>query len=139
MLRSAIDIGGTFTDCVLHDSAGRYRGGSGLRKDIELRNSTAPLSPLGDWHEFAPYGLFGGEPGIRAETILNPGRNARALPSKGVMEIRAGDIVSFRLSGAGGYGPPDERDPALVADDLADGYITPEIAKQNATVNGIPQ
>jgi len=108
--------------------AGRHRGGSGLRKDIELLNSRATLSLLGDRHLFQPYGLFGGEPGRLAETVLNPGRNARPLPSKGLVEIERGDVVSFRLSGAGGYGPPAERAPEAVADDLADGYITPEFA-----------
>ncbi|MDP6706214.1 MAG: hydantoinase B/oxoprolinase family protein [Alphaproteobacteria bacterium] len=110
--------------------AGRHRGGSGLRKDIELLNSRATLSLLGDRHRFEPYGVFGGEPGSRAETILNPGRNARSLPSKDSLEIERGDIVSFRLSGAGGYGPPAERDPAALADDVADGYVTPEHARR---------
>ena len=105
--------------------AGRHRGGCGLRKDIELLNGTATLSLLGDRHKFDPYGLFGGEAGARAETVLNPGRNARSLPSKALLQIEKGDIVSFRLSGAGGYGPPAERDPKAIAEDLADGYVTP--------------
>jgi N-methylhydantoinase B len=42
---------------------GQWRGGCGLRKDIELLNSTAVLSHLGDRHVFQPYGLFGGQPG----------------------------------------------------------------------------
>lgn len=109
--------------------AGRHRGGCGLRKDIELLNSTATLSLLGDRHKFEPYGLFGGEPGRRAETVLNPERNAQALPSKGLVRIEKGDVVSFRLSGAGGYGPPAERDPRAIAEDIADGYVTPQFAK----------
>jgi N-methylhydantoinase B len=109
---------------------GRHRGGSGLRKDIELLNSRATLSLLGDRHVFEPYGVFGGGPGRRAETVLNPGRNERALASKGHLEIERGDVVSFRLSGAGGYGPPAERAPDAIAGDLADGYITPEFARE---------
>lgn len=110
--------------------AGQHRGGCGLRKDIELLNSTAILSLLGDRHKFEPYGLFGGEPGRRAETILNPDRNAQPLPSKGLVQIERGDVVSFRLSGAGGYGPPAKRDPRAIAEDIADGYVTPEFAKE---------
>ena len=108
---------------------GRYRGGCGLRKDIELRSGTATLSLLGDRHVFEPYGVFGGGPGRKAETILNPERNAKALPSKGHVTIEGGDVVSFRLSGAGGYGPPAERDPARIAQDVADGYITAGFAR----------
>jgi N-methylhydantoinase B len=104
--------------------AGRWRGGCGLRKDVELLNSTATLSLLGDRHRFEPYGLFGGEPGTKAETVLNPQRNAEPLASKEVREIRKGDVVSYRLSGAGGYGPPAERDAGAIAEDVADGYVT---------------
>ncbi|MSP67955.1 MAG: hydantoinase B/oxoprolinase family protein [Alphaproteobacteria bacterium] len=109
--------------------AGKHRGGCGLRKDIELRNSTATLSLLGDRHKFDPRGLFGGEPGVRAETILNPDRNARSLPSKATLAMQRGDVVSLRLSGAGGYGPPAAREGQAIARDIADGYITAEHAK----------
>jgi N-methylhydantoinase B len=104
--------------------AGRWRGGCGLRKDVELLNSSATLSLLGDRHRFAPYGLSGGQAGAKAETLLNPDRNAVALGSKEIREITKGDVVSLRLSGAGGYGLPAERDPAAIAEDIADGYVT---------------
>ena len=108
--------------------AGRWRGGCGLRKDVELLNSTATLSLLGDRHRFAPYGLAGGEAGAKAETLLNPDRNAVPLGSKEIREIARGDVLSLRLSGAGGYGPPAERDPAAIAEDIADGYVTKDFA-----------
>ncbi len=108
--------------------AGRWRGGCGLRKDVELLNSTATLSLLGDHHRFAPYGLAGGEAGAKAETLLNPDRNAVPLGSKEIREIAKGDVLSLRLSGAGGYGPPAERDPAAIAEDIADGYVTRNFA-----------
>jgi N-methylhydantoinase B len=111
--------------------AGRWRGGCGLRKDIELLNSTAVLSHLGDRHKMRPYGIFGGKPGAIAETLLNPQGNAEPLHSKGMRELKRGDVVSFRLSGAGGYGPPEERDPAAIAADLADGYVTEAGARRD--------
>ena len=109
--------------------AGQWRGGCGIRKDIELLNSTAVLSHLGDRHVFAPYGIFGGKPGALAESILNPDGNGEKLHSKETREIKRGDVLSFRLSGAGGYGPPEKRDPAAVERDVADGYVTPEAAR----------
>lgn len=42
-----------------------------------------------------------------------------------------GDVVSFQLSGAGGYGDPAERDPAKIKADLADGYVTPDGARNH--------
>lgn len=111
--------------------AGQWRGGCGIRKDIELLNSTAVLSHLGDRHVFAPYGIFGGKPGALAESILNPDGNGEKLHSKETREIKRGDVLSFRLSGAGGYGPPEKRDPAAIDRDVADGYVTSEAARRD--------
>jgi N-methylhydantoinase B len=116
---------------LIPDSAGtgKYRGGCGVRKDIEIRNSRARVTLLGDRHRFAPYGLFGGQPGRRAQTILNPDREARQLGSKELVTLKRGDVLSIRLAGAGGYGPPEQRDPAAVARDVADGYVSPKSAQ----------
>jgi N-methylhydantoinase B len=111
--------------------AGQWRGGCGIRKDIELLNSTAVLSHLGDRHLFHPYGIFGGKPGSLAESILNPDGNSERLHSKETREIKKGDVLSFRLSGAGGYGEPEKRSRQAIADDIADGYVTPEAAQRD--------
>ena len=103
---------------------GKHRGGCGVRKDIELLNGRATLSLLGDRHKYQPYGLQGGEPGRVGETILNPHLNAEPLGSKEIRDLKKGDVVSIRLSGAGGYGDPGERDSAAREADLLDGYIT---------------
>jgi N-methylhydantoinase B len=111
--------------------AGQWRGGCGIRKDIELLNSTATFSHLGDRHLFQPYGIFGGKPGALAESILNPQGNGEKLHSKETREIKKGDILSFRLSGAGGYGPAEMRDPKAIAEDIADGFVTREAAERD--------
>jgi N-methylhydantoinase B len=111
--------------------AGQWRGGCALRKDIELLNSAAVLSHLGDRHVFRPYGLFGGKPGSAAETILNPDGAAEPLHSKGMRDLVRGDVVSFRLSGAGGYGPPEARVLAAISEDIAEGYVTEEAARRD--------
>ncbi len=110
--------------------AGKYRGGCGIRKDVELRTGSAIMTLLSDRHESPGFGLFGGAPGTIAETVLNPDNGAKRLTSKAVHPLKRGDVVSFRLNGAGGYGPPSERSPAAVEDDLADGYITAEFAEE---------
>ena len=45
------------------------------------------------------------------------------LTAQGLV-IRAGDVFRQRIAGGGGYGDPLLRDPADVAADLRDGYIT---------------
>ena len=115
--------------------AGRYRGGCGVRKDVEMLNSSATLSILSDRHKFQPYGVFGGKPGQLAEIILNPDGNAEPLGSKEMREINQGEVVSYRLSGAGGYGDPKDRDPQAVRDDVADGYVSARAAFETYGVN----
>ena len=92
--------------------AGRWRGGCGIRKDIELRADRAVMTLLGERHSHTGYGLFGGEPGSLAETVLNPDGEASALGSKDVRPLKQGDVVSFRLNGGGGYGQPARARPA---------------------------
>lgn len=111
--------------------AGKYRGGLGLRKDIELLAEEAIMTGLGDRHDTQPYGIFGGKAGARAETILNPDTHSQTLGSKDVTSLKRGDIVSFRLAGAGGYGPPAERDLKAIKRDIADGYISVNAAARD--------
>jgi len=89
------------------------------------------LSHLGDRHVFQPYGIFGGQPGALAESLLNPQGNGEQLHSKETRQIKRGDVLSFRLSGAGGYGSPSERDPAAILRDVAEGYVTKEAAMRD--------
>ena len=110
--------------------AGRFRGGCGVRKDVELLASRASVSLSGDRHRTAPPGLAGGLPGARGETVLNPDREAVRLASKETRNLVKGDVLSYRLSGAGGYGPPAERDRDAVRRDLADGYLTAGAARE---------
>ncbi|MFQ5859020.1 MAG: hypothetical protein ACE5LU_25755 [Anaerolineae bacterium] len=41
------------------------------------------------------------------------------------------DVVSLRLPGAGGYGDPLERGPALVLRDVRDGKVSLEAARRD--------
>ena len=103
---------------------GEFRGGCGIRKDVELLGEAATMVLLGDRHKTTPYGLFGGGPGTVARTVLLQDGVETDLGSKEVRQLVQGDVISFRLAGAGGYGDPLRRSPAAVEADLADGYIT---------------
>lgn len=108
--------------------AGQFRGGCGIRKDVEMLNDGATAVLLGDRHKTAPYGLFGGQSGTPAQTVLLRGGEETQLGSKEVRQLQRGDIISFRLAGAGGYGDPRERSAAAVQDDVSNGFITPAMA-----------
>jgi N-methylhydantoinase B len=112
---------------LIRDSSGpgRFRGSSGLRKDIRFLGEHGSVSNLSDRHRFAPPGLLGGAAGALGETLVNPGTpDERRLHPKARYPVETGDLVSIRVSGSGGYGDPLERDPALVAQDVALGHLS---------------
>ena len=111
--------------------AGRWRGGLGTVREYELLDN-ARLSARMDRHTTSPRGLDGGRPGRPGALIVNPGTEERRLPARsGDVEVRAGDILCVERPGGGGLGDPAQRDPALLAADLLDGYVTLEEAARN--------
>jgi N-methylhydantoinase B len=73
----------------------------------------------------APFGLRGGGEGGRGALILNADTpDRRDLGSKVAgLRLKPGDTVTIVTPGAGGYGVPAERDPALSARDVRDGKV----------------
>ena len=105
---------------------GRFRGGNGFVRAFRVESDSAQLCLCADRHQTPPPGLFGGLPGATARYVLNPGSDReRVLPSKTpYIDLEAGTLVHLQSAGGGGYGDPRERDPALVAEDLRNGYVT---------------
>jgi N-methylhydantoinase B len=106
------------------EGPGRQRGGLGLRRDYLFPDHGPTFTILADRDRAGPWGLAGGLAGRRAAYILNPDGDARALGSKQTIELRPGDVISFRTCGGGGLGPPRERDPLLVLRDVRDGKVS---------------
>jgi N-methylhydantoinase B len=117
---------------LIPDSAGpgRFRGGCGIRRDLKFLAEDGKLTNLSERQRFAPYGLFGGKGGRLARTVINPGRDERVVHGKESADFAPGDVISFQQSGAGGYGPPFERDPARVLEDVREGYVSIEHARR---------
>ena len=110
--------------------AGRWRGGMGIRRVIEVLGHEASFLGSLDRARIAPWGLAGGEPGGRGAIVLNPGRaDERALPSKvWGFRLAPGDRVSMVTPGSGGWGPPEARPVEQVLADVEDGIICAERA-----------
>ncbi len=114
--------------------AGKYRGGLSLRRDIRFLTDVT-WARYSDRQKFSPQGLFGGKEGTRGELILNPETpNEQKQKSKGVSQLKAGDVLSIRLPGSGGYGPPLERAPELVRGDILNGKVSLKSAIENYKV-----
>jgi len=114
--------------------AGKFRGGLSLRRDIRFLTDVT-WARYSDRQKFAPQGLFGGKEGTKGELILNPGTlNEEKQKSKGVSQLKAGDVLSIRLPGSGGYGPPWGRDPELVRWDVLNDKVSIRSARENYLV-----
>jgi N-methylhydantoinase B len=112
--------------------AGRYRGGTGIRRDLRLLLEGGRLTNNTERQRFAPWGLFGGRPGRPGLTVVNPGTAAeRRIHSKASDTFAYGDVISFQQPGAGGYGPPEERDPQAVRRDVVEGYVSLDGARRD--------
>ena len=53
----------------------------------------------------------------------------RRLSAKGTIDVEPGDGISYRTCGGGGYGPPEERDPGRVVQDVREGKVSAERAR----------
>jgi N-methylhydantoinase B len=72
---------------------------------------------------FAPYGLYGGQPGTAQEAIYNPDTENRHI-GKTTMDIKKGDVLRLITSGAGGWSNPLERAPEMVLEDVHNGKVS---------------
>lgn len=86
---------------------GRFRGGDGIRRDLRLLVD-AQVTLLSERRRFPPYGLAGGSPGQCGENVLVRGGEEMRLPGKGSFDLRAGDVLSIRTPGGGGFGQETE-------------------------------
>jgi N-methylhydantoinase B len=81
----------------------------------------------------APWGLAGGLEGKGNQVALRlDGREIEDLPNAKVLtqRLKPGDAFVLRSGGGGGFGSPTERDPDHVAADVAEGYVSREVARE---------
>ncbi len=84
--------------------AGRYRGGDGIRREIEFR-AAATVSLMGERRRVPPWGLAGGGAGACGEDwLIRAGRSPERLPGKTTLGVEPGDRLLVLTPGGGGWG-----------------------------------
>ena len=110
---------------------GRWRGGLGTVREIEFL-APGGMSLEGDGSVYPPPGLFGGSDGTPGRVEINHhGANGVEVPSKfPYRSAEAGDRLLLIAPSGGGYGPAAERDPAAIREDIAEGVLSSERARE---------
>ena len=91
---------------ILPDSggSGKWSGSNGIRRSIQLLTEESILSIQSERRKYAPFGLFGGNPGTKGKNFLKTDNRQDILPSKVTRKIKKGDTVIIETPGGGGYG-----------------------------------
>ena len=127
---------------LLADSGGpgEWRGGLGGERILQV-TAEVTVSALLNRMKADPWGVLGGDDGARGGLwvrLAGEGEWRTFVETFGTMSpskfsgivLHPGDAVRLVMPGGGGYGNPADRDPAMVAADLANGFITPSHAKE---------
>ncbi len=112
--------------------AGRFRGGLGQTMSFEvLTDEPFLFSGLYERTRHPAPGLAGGNAGSLGHVRSGTGedqepKTSRLLPPE--------TSITIDIPGGGGFGPSEERDPARVLEDVKDGYVSPEAARERYRV-----
>jgi N-methylhydantoinase B len=80
---------------------------------------------MGNRTTFPARGMFGGGDGaLRVHAI-----GGKEVHAKGRNEVAPGERIRIVEAGGGGYGDPRQRAPAAVAEDVAQGYVSAQAAR----------
>jgi N-methylhydantoinase B len=117
---------------------GEWRGGMSVSRQLRFLGARAALQLRSDRRNHLPYGLMGGRDGTPSNNVLDDGGTQSQLPTKFTRPLATGQAMRHTTAGAGGYGDPLRRDPAMVLADVRNGKVTPEGAARDYGVVVLP-
>jgi N-methylhydantoinase B len=105
---------------------GRWRGGCGLIREIEVLAPEATISMRIDSVEHPPWGVAGGHAAGTGRCVVNPGRSDERIlrPLSDGNVVKRGDVVRIETGGGGGWGLPFDREPERVLTDVRGGFVS---------------
>jgi N-methylhydantoinase B len=122
-----------WSDRIIPNSGGngRFRGGPGCFVEYGPVDTTLQAMWSSDAEVNPARGTRGGYPGANAMTFRRRADGElERLPSWGDVKLNAEETIVSISAAGGGYGSPLERDPARVAKDLREGWITEDVAAE---------
>ena len=118
------------------EGAGKLRGGFGLDYALQVRHPNAVVVMRGkDRHRFSSFGTAGGMGGATSScTVTREDGSVLDIGKETVYRPDVTDVINIATGGGGGEGPPIQRDPQAVANDIYDGLVSVE---KGAEVYGV--
>ncbi|HRD85836.1 MAG TPA: hydantoinase B/oxoprolinase family protein [Rubrivivax sp.] len=120
---------------LLPDSAGagQWRGGLGVETLFEIGSEDTQLVTFGDGDFEGAFGLAGGhDAGLNFIRLTYPDGQVVVPRNKDLISgVPKGTLYHQVASGGGGWGDPTLRDRARLAEEVANGVITPEAARRD--------
>jgi N-methylhydantoinase B len=115
---------------LIEDSAGAgtHRGGVGLERRIRWLEDGEMLSMKKKTTTF-PWALAGGHEPMTNRMTVFPGTPQERDVRMRRVSMRSGEVFVNRSAGGGGWGDPLARDPQAVVEDVLDGYVSPDQAR----------
>ncbi|MBR7654239.1 hydantoinase B/oxoprolinase family protein [Brucella oryzae] len=110
---------------------GKWRGGYGIRLDYRVRRDDSFLTLGYTRSRILPWSLNGANEGSAnyALVLRKNGTSERYAFASGI-RVDKDDVIRVITGAGGGFGNPKERDPALVFEDIRNGYVTAERARE---------
>ena len=108
--------------------AGRFRGGLGATRQIAFRSSGEFLT-VTKKTKTRPWALAGGCDTDPISMVLFPGTAREKRVGTYRAKVAAGDRAIYETAGGAGYGPAIEREPSLVLEDVLEGYVSMDAAR----------
>jgi N-methylhydantoinase B len=108
--------------------AGRHRGGVGLRRDVRFVGEGEVIT-VAKKTKVRPWALDGGQEPESNSLVAYPDTDREWHVSTKRVPVRPGDRFRVVTAGGGGHGDPRDRDPEAVREDVLDGFVSPNAAR----------
>ena len=115
--------------------AGKFRGGSGTRWAVEPLDQPMTLITFGEGRRIPAMGAGGAKSNMIEKKVgrleITRGGETQIIKENVIETIQPGEIAANMNPGGGGFGNPYERDPLNVVEDVRNGLVSIEGARQD--------
>jgi N-methylhydantoinase B len=109
---------------------GEHRGGKGIVVEYRVRSNGCFFTCAYTRNTHKPWALEGGREGApNYAEVVRAGGSVEEYAVVTALEVNEGDVIRIHTGHGGGYGDPLRRDPAAVASDALNDYVSLEDAR----------